>query len=77
MTATVDRGLLPGFLLGSRNNEELLVSHLLFVDDTLIFCTANSEQLKHLLCLFLCFEVVSGRLTWENQGLLLLAMWEM
>jgi hypothetical protein len=67
MTATVDRGLLPGISLGLRNNEELLVSHLLFVDDTLIFYTANYEQLKHLQCLFLCFEVVSdGRLTWKN-----------
>jgi hypothetical protein len=38
MTTTMDRGLLFGFLVGLRNNEELLVSHLLFVDDTLIFC---------------------------------------
>jgi hypothetical protein len=60
MTATVDRGLLFGFSVGSRNNEELLVSHLLFADDTLIFCEANSEQLRHLRCIFLCFEAVSG-----------------
>lgn len=37
LTATLDRGLLSSFSVGSRNNEELLVSHLLFVDDTLIF----------------------------------------
>jgi hypothetical protein len=37
MTTTMDRGLLFGFLVGLRNNEELLVSHLLFADDTLIF----------------------------------------
>jgi hypothetical protein len=45
MTTTMDRGLLFGFLVGLRNNEELLVSHLLFVDDTLIFCEASFEQL--------------------------------
>jgi hypothetical protein len=60
MTATIDRGLLSGFSVGSRNNEELLESHLLFADDTLTFCKANSEQLRHLQCLFLCFELVSG-----------------
>jgi hypothetical protein len=37
MTATLDRGLLSSFSVGSRNNEELLVSRLLFADDTLIF----------------------------------------
>jgi hypothetical protein len=49
------------FLMGSRNNDELLVSHILFAEDTFIFfCEANHEQLCHLHCLFLCFEVVSG-----------------
>jgi hypothetical protein len=39
--ATVDRGLLSGFTVGSKNNEELLVSHLLFADDALVFCEAS------------------------------------
>jgi len=39
MSATIDRGFL------SRNNEELLVSHLLFANNTLIFCHENSNQL--------------------------------
>jgi hypothetical protein len=36
--ATVDRGLLSRFSMVSSYNNELLVSHLLFVDNTLIFC---------------------------------------
>jgi hypothetical protein len=59
MSFTVDKRLLSGFLVGSRNNEEIIMSHLLFVDDTLIFCEANCENLLHLWCL-LCFEVVLG-----------------
>jgi hypothetical protein len=60
MTAIVDKGLFLGFLVGSRNNEELSVSHLLLVDDTWIFCDANSEQIRHFRCIFLHFDAVSG-----------------
>lgn len=37
MHVTMEMGLLSGFSMGSRNNEKLLVSHLLFANDTLIF----------------------------------------
>jgi hypothetical protein len=60
MAATVDRGLLSGFLVGSRIHEEMVVSHLLFANDTLIFCEPSVEQFRNLRCMFLCFEVVSG-----------------
>jgi hypothetical protein len=35
-------------------------SHLLFVDDTLIFCNAMRTQLRYLWSSFLLFEVASG-----------------
>jgi hypothetical protein len=60
LTATMDRCLLTRFLVGSRDNEALVMSYLLFADDMLIFCGANFEQIRHLRCIFLCFEVVLG-----------------
>lgn len=46
--------------MGHRDSETLVVNHLLFVDDTLIFCGAQEEQIRHLRCIFLCFEASSG-----------------
>jgi hypothetical protein len=57
--ATMDRRLLSGFPMGSKNNNLLLLPHLLFADDTLILCEANPDHLRNLWCTFLCFEVVS------------------
>ena len=36
------------------------VSHLLFVDDTLILCVANKENLEYLCWVFMWFEVILG-----------------
>jgi len=38
------QGLLSGFSVGISDNEALVVNHLLFVDDTLIFCGAQVEH---------------------------------
>jgi hypothetical protein len=59
VSATMDKGLLLGFSMESSDNVELLVSHLLFVDDTMIFCEANLDHLYNLHYIFLCFKVVS------------------
>jgi hypothetical protein len=60
LIATLDQGNLTGFSVGSRESETLVVNHLLFPDDTLIFCGAQEEQIRHLRCIFLCFEATSG-----------------
>ena len=36
------------------------VSHLLFVDDTLIFCKASHEQVLYFSWIFMWFEAISG-----------------
>jgi len=60
ISTAVNKTLLSGFSIGTRNINGIDISHLLFVDDTLIFCEADPDQLRHLWCLFLCFEVVLG-----------------
>jgi hypothetical protein len=47
----------PWALWGS---EQVLVLHLLFADDTLVFCGASLDQVQALGDLLVCFELVSG-----------------
>ena len=45
---------------GGRDGGELVVSHFLYVDDTVLFCEANSEQLMNLGWTLMWFEAYSG-----------------
>jgi hypothetical protein len=58
--AFTSRGLILGLSMGSSEQNRVNVSHLLFVDDTLIFCGANASQIRHIGALLVCFEVVAG-----------------
>jgi hypothetical protein len=60
LTIIVDRGLLSGFSVSARLLEVISISHLMFADDTLVFCGANPDYQRYLRVLFLCFEVVSS-----------------
>jgi hypothetical protein len=54
LTATIDRGLLSGFFVGTRLSEVVNISHL-FADDTLVFCGANTDHFRYLRIFFLMF----------------------
>ena len=56
----VARGYLEGFSVANFNVSDLKVSHMLFADDTLVFCGAVRDQLYHLKGVLLCFETISG-----------------
>jgi hypothetical protein len=40
LITAMDQGNLAGFLVGPRDYDDLVVNHLLFANDTLIFCGA-------------------------------------
>ncbi|RVW46009.1 LINE-1 reverse transcriptase-like [Vitis vinifera] len=56
----VDGGFLSGCNIKGRGEEEMIVSHLLFADDTIIFCEANKEQVSALSWVLAWFEAASG-----------------
>ena len=59
----VEKVALEGFLSGHKfltiSGEEMHINHLLFVDDTLVFCK-DSRDLAHLSWILLWFEAISG-----------------
>jgi hypothetical protein len=58
--ASIDHSLFSGFVVGSRGSEQVHISHLLFVDGTLVFSRASLDQVQAIGDLLICFELVSG-----------------
>lgn len=57
MLAVVTNATVRGFCL-AKNTQE--ISHLQFVDDTLLFCDTEEERLRNNKLILLFFEAVSG-----------------
>ena len=53
-------GFLTGFNIANRQGEEEQITHLLFADDTLVFCNDTREQLAYLSWVLLWFEAIFG-----------------
>ena len=53
-------GLLSGFSVGREASDPMRISHLLFADDTLIFCEAFPDNLIDLRAILTWFEDTSG-----------------
>lgn len=67
------------FLMGSRNNDELLVSHILFAEDTFIFFVRLIMN-NSVICIVFSYVLKwfrGCRLTYLNQRWFQLEMWTM
>ena len=57
LQATNNAILIKGFC---PSNDDQVIPHLQFAEDTLLFCDANEFQLHNVKAILLCFEAVLG-----------------
>ena len=57
---TEDSGLLRGFHVGLVNSIGVRISHLLFADDTIMFCDASIDQILAIRLALSCFQAFTG-----------------
>ena len=56
----VEGSFISGCRFSGRDGGDIVISHLLYADYTILFCEANSEQLMYLRWTLMWFEVFSG-----------------
>ncbi|XP_028094579.1 uncharacterized protein LOC114294649 [Camellia sinensis] len=54
---TYEKGFIKGIKVGVN---EVMISHLQFADDSLLFCETDLDQLVHIKRVLRCFEILSG-----------------
>lgn len=57
---TEEGSFIHGFQVGATLGDRLEVSHLLYANDTILFCDACPEQVTYLQRVLTCFEAVTG-----------------
>ena len=73
LNKAIHEGHLLGFHVGNLERRSLVVSHLLFANDTLIFCDADLDQLLILRIVLIWFEAGTGlKINRASQNWLLL-----
>ncbi len=55
-----EEGHIKGFHAGQAAVPRVCISHLLFADDTILFCDADPKQLLYIRMTLTCFEAVTG-----------------
>ena len=55
-----EEGFLNDFHITNPYSKGLMLSHLFFADDTLVFCKPDESNLGYLRCILLLFEAMSG-----------------
>lgn len=68
MKTSTEKGIIQGINVG---NGGVIVSHLQFADDTLIFCPAKRKILTNVRRVLDCFQVLSGlKIKFSKSGLI-------
>ena len=57
---TEESNLIWGFHVGAVNSVGVLISHLLFANDTILFCDASRERLLSIRLALFCFQAFTG-----------------
>ena len=72
MLKAKEGSFINGFLERGRNGLGAEISHLLFVEETLILCDASKENLEYMSWIFMWFEAMSGlKINLEKSELIL------